>query len=77
MTTLDVAELLAEIRALRKEVLDIKLQMARQEGVDLHGEVKELSKRVRDLELWRSGLAALASAASAGAIAAIAKAFGA
>lgn len=77
MSTLDVAELLAEIRALRQEILEIKLHMARQEGLNLAGEVDDLANRVRALELWRAGLAAISSAAGAGAIAALLKAFGA
>lgn len=76
MSTSDTAELLAEIRALRQEVLELKLQMARHDALNLSGEVKDLAKRVQTLELWRAGLAALSSAGAAGAIAALAKIFG-
>lgn len=76
MSASDTAELLAEIRALRQEVLELKLQMARHDALNLSGEVKDLAKRVQTLELWRAGLAALSSAGAAGAIAALAKIFG-
>lgn len=76
MSSQETSELLAELRALRQEVLEIKLQMARQEGENLSEQVHELSTRVNRLELWRAGLIAATSASGAGAFTALAQVFG-
>ena len=76
MSTEETNELLSEIRALRQEVLEIKLQMARQEGENLSEQVHELSNRVTRLELWRAGLIAATSASGAGALTALSQVFG-
>lgn len=77
MTSLDIAELLAEVRALRQEILEIKITMARQDGENLSSQVRDLSKRVNRLELWRAGLIAASTASVASAITALMKVFGA
>ena len=76
MSTEETNELLSEIRALRQEVLEIKLQMARAEGENLSEQVHELSSRVNRLELWRAGLIAATSASGAGALTALSQVFG-
>ena len=76
MSSQETTELLAELRALRQEVLEIKLQMARQEGENLSEQVHELYGRVHRLELWRAGLIAATSASGAGALTALSQAFG-
>lgn len=76
MSSQETTELLAELRALRQEVLEIKLQMARQEGENLSEQVHELSTRVNRLELWRAGLIAATSASGAGALTALSQVFG-
>lgn len=76
MSSQETTELLAELRALRQEVLEIKLQMARQEGENLSEQVHELYGRVHRLELWRAGLIAATSASGAGALTALLQAFG-
>lgn len=76
MTSLDIAELLAEVRALRQEILEIKITMARQDGENLSSQVRDLSKRVNRLELWRAGLIAASTASVASAITALMKVFG-
>ena len=76
MSSQETTELLAELRALRQEVLEIKLAMARQEGENLSEQVHELSARVNRLELWRAGLIAASTASGMGALAAISKVFG-
>lgn len=76
MTTLDVAELLAELRAMRNEIQEIKLALAEQKGQALDRKVLQLEKRVSKLELWRSLLIGSTTAAGASAIGALAKMFG-
>ena len=76
MSSQETSELLAELRALRQEVLEIKLTMARQEGENLSEQVHELSARVNRLELWRAGLIAATSASGAGALTALSQVFG-
>ena len=76
MSSQETSELLAELRALRQEVLEIKLQMARQEGENLSEQVHELSSRVNRLELWRAGLVTASTVSGAGALTALAQAFG-
>lgn len=76
MTTLDVAELLAELRAMRNEIQEIKLALAEQKGQALDRKVMHLEKRVSKLELWRSLLIGSTTAAGASAIGALAKMFG-
>lgn len=67
MTALDYAELLAEMRALRAEIGEIKLSMAEARGHDLNGRVSDLARRVHALELWRAGLVAISSLSLSGA----------
>ena len=76
MTTLDVAELLAELRAMRNEIQEIKVALAEQKGPGLDRKVIELEKRVSKLELWRSLLIGSTTAAGASAVGALAKMFG-
>lgn len=76
MSSQETTELLAELRALRQEVLEIKLQMARQEGENLSEQVQELGHRVQRLELWRAGLIAATSASGASALTALSQVFG-
>lgn len=76
MTTLDVAELLAELRAMRNEIQEIKVALAEQKGQGLDRKVIELEKRVSKLELWRSLLIGSTTAAGASAVGALAKMFG-
>lgn len=76
MTTLDVAELLAELRAMRNEIQEIKLALAEQKGQGLDRKVLELEKRVSKLELWRSLLIGSTTAAGASAVGALVKMFG-
>lgn len=76
MTSLDIAEILAEVRALRQEILEIKIAMARQDGENLSSQVQDLSKRITRLELWRAGLIAASTASVASAVAALLKVFG-
>jgi hypothetical protein len=76
MTTLDLAELLAELRAMRNEIQDIKVALAEQKGQALDRKVLELEKRVSKLELWRSLLIGSTTAAGASAVGALAKMFG-
>ena len=76
MTTLDVAELLAELRAMRNEIQEIKVALAEQKGQGLDRKVIELEKRVSKLELWRSLLIGSTTAAGASALGALAKMFG-
>jgi hypothetical protein len=67
MTALDLAELLAEMRAMRAEIGEIKLAMAEARGKNLESRVEDLGKRVGALELWRAGLIATSSLAVSGA----------
>jgi hypothetical protein len=67
MTSLDYAELLSEVRALRTEIGEIKLAMAEARGKDLESKVDDLSKRVTALEMWRAGLVAISTLAMSGA----------
>lgn len=67
MTTLDASEILAEVRALRQEIGEIKLAMAEARGKNLESRVEELGKRVTTLEMWRAGLVAISSLAMSGA----------
>ena len=76
MTTLDLAELLAELRAMRNEIQEIKVALAEQKGQGLDRKVIELEKRVSKLELWRSLLIGSTTAAGASAAGALAKMFG-
>jgi uncharacterized caspase-like protein len=76
MTTLDLAELLAELRAMRNEIQEIKVALAEQKGQGLDRKVIELEKRVSKLELWRSLLIGSTTAAGASAVGALAKMFG-
>ena len=76
MTSLDIAELLAEVRAMRQEIAEIKLAMAEERGKNVAAKVYALELRVNKLELWRAGLIALSSASSAGILATILKVFG-
>jgi len=76
MTSLDIAEILAEVRALRQEILEIKIAMARQDGENLSSQVQDLNKRITRLELWRAGLIAASTASVASAVAALLKVFG-
>lgn len=76
MSTLDVAELLAELRAMRNEIQEIKVALAEQKGQGLDRKVIELEKRVSKLELWRSLLIGSTTAAGASAVGALAKMFG-
>jgi len=76
MSSQETSELLAELRALRQEVLEIKLTMARQEGENLSEQVHELSARVNRLELWRAGLVTASTVSGAGALTALAQVFG-
>lgn len=76
MSTQDIAELLAEMRAMRNEIQEIKLALAEQKGQALDRKVLELEKRVSKLELWRSLLIGSTTAAGASAVGALAKIFG-
>lgn len=76
MSTHDIAELLAEMRAMRNEIQEIKLALAEQKGQALDRKVLELEKRVSKLELWRSLLIGSTTAAGASAVGALAKIFG-
>lgn len=67
MTALDLAELLAEMRAMRTEIGEIKLAMAEARGKNLESKVDDLTKRVTTLEMWRAGLVAISSLAMSGA----------
>jgi hypothetical protein len=66
MTALDLAELLAEMRAMRTEIGEIKLAMAEARGKDLESKVDDLGKRVTALEMWRAGLVAISTLAMSG-----------
>lgn len=76
MTTHDITELLAEMRAMRNEIQEIKLALAEQKGQALDRKVLDLEKRVSKLELWRSLLIGSTTAAGASALGALAKLFG-
>ena len=76
MTTPDIAELLAEVRALRHEIGEIKLALAEERGRDLGRKVVDLEKRVTTLELWRAALVGLSTAAGLGSAGALIKLFG-
>lgn len=76
MSTQESAELLAEMRAMRNEIQDIKVALAEQKGQGLDRKVIELEKRVSKLELWRSLLIGSTTAAGASAVGALAKMFG-
>ena len=76
MTTLDVAELLAEVRALRQEIAEIKLGLAEERGRDLGRQVADLAKRVNALELWRAALVGISTAAGISSAGALLKLFG-
>jgi len=76
MTSLDIAELLSEVRAMRQEIAEIKLAMAEERGKNLSAKVYALEHRVNKLELWRAGLIAISSASGAGILAVLAKLFG-
>lgn len=76
MTSLDIAELLAEVRAMRQEIAEIKLAMAEERGKNISSKVYALEHRVNKLELWRAGLIAISSASGAGILAVLAKLFG-
>jgi hypothetical protein len=76
VTTLDVAELLSEVRALRHEIAEIKLGLAEERGRDLGRQVADLAKRVNALELWRAALVGLTTAAGISSVGALFKLFG-
>ena len=76
MTTMDIAELLAEVRALRQEIAEIKLSLAEERGRDLGRKVESLEKRVNALELWRSLLIGASTAAGLSSAGALLKLFG-
>jgi len=76
MTTLDIAEILAEMRAMRNEIGEIKIAIAEQRGQELNRRVVELDKRVGKLELWRAVLAGVSTASGLSAAGALAKLFG-
>ena len=76
MTTQDISELLAEVRALRQEIADIKLGLAEERGRDLGRQVTDLAKRVNALELWRAALVGLSTAAGISSLGALFKLFG-
>ena len=76
MTTLDVAELLSEVRALRQEIADIKIGLAEERGKNLSAKVDALEKRVVTLELWRAALVGISTAAGLGSAGALLKLFG-
>lgn len=67
MTAIDASEILAEVRALRAEISEIKLAMAEARGKNLESKVDDLTKRVTTLEMWRAGLVAISSLAMSGA----------
>lgn len=73
MTALDATEILAEMRALRQEIGEIKLAMAEARGKDLESKVDDLGKRVTVLEMWRAGLVAISTLAVSGTGIALAK----
>jgi hypothetical protein len=76
MTTQDISELLAEVRALRQEIGEIKLSLAEERGRDLGRKVSDLEKRVTTLELWRAALVGLSTAAGLSSAGALLKLFG-
>ena len=76
MTTLDIAEILAEMRAMRNEIGEIKIAIAEQRGQELNRRVVELDKRVGKLELWRAVLIGVSTASGLSAVGALAKLFG-
>jgi len=76
MSAQESAEILAEMRALRNEIQEIKLVLAEQKGQALDRKVVDLEKRVAKLELWRSLLMGSTAAAGASALGALAKIFG-
>ena len=67
MTAIDASEILAEVRALRAEISEIKVSMAEARGKNLESKVDDLTKRVTTLEMWRAGLVAISSLAMSGA----------
>ena len=77
MSSQETAELLAEMRAMRNEIQEIKLALAEQKGQALDRKVIDLEKRVAKLELWRSLLIGSTTAAGASALGALLKMFGA
>jgi len=76
VTTLDIAEILAEMRAMRNEIGEIKIAIAEQRGQELNRRVVELDKRVGKLELWRAVLMGVSTASGISAVGALAKLFG-
>ena len=76
MTTLDVAELLSEVRALRHEIAEIKLGLAEERGKNLASRVDALDRRVTILEHWRAALVGLSTAAGISSLGALFKLFG-
>ena len=76
VTTLDIAEILAEMRAMRNEIGEIKIAIAEQRGQELNRRVVELDERVGKLELWRAVLAGVSTASGLSAAGALAKLFG-
>jgi len=76
VTTLDIAEILAEMRAMRNEIGEIKIAIAEQRGQELNRRVVELDRRVGKLELWRAVLMGVSTASGLSAVGALAKLFG-